>query len=277
MLSVSNTSSSSESDLGELSFWQSLMIQKRVVGALLMREILTRYGRHNIGFMWLFAEPMIFTLGVTVLWNVTNHHSADGISITAFVLTGYSTILLWRNMPGRCVGAIGPNASLLFHRQVKPLDVYFSRIILEAAGATISFAILSIIFIAVGLVQPPRDLLVVLEGWMFLVWYAASISLLIGAASERTEIVDKIWHPLMYLLVPLSGSFFMVDSLPPEFRHFVLFIPTVHCAEILREGFFGTSYRWHYDMGYLVAANMALFILGLAQVKEMSRKFTPEG
>jgi ABC-2 type transport system permease protein/capsular polysaccharide transport system permease protein len=274
MFSVSNTPSTTDTELGELSFWQSLMIQKRVVGALLMREILTRYGRHNIGFMWLFAEPMIFTLGVTVLWNLMKHHSADGISITAFVLTGYSTILLWRNMPGRCVGAIGPNASLLFHRQVKPLDVYFSRIILEAAGATISFVVLSIIFIAVGLVQPPHDLLVVLEGWMFLVWYAASISLLIGAASERTEIVDKIWHPLMYLLVPLSGSFFMVESLPPEFRNFVLFIPTVHCAEILREGFFGTGYRWHYDMGYLVFANMALLILGMAQVIKTSKIIT---
>jgi ABC-type polysaccharide/polyol phosphate export permease len=40
----------------------------RVIGALLMREILTRYGRHNIGFMWLFVEPMMFTLGVLALW-----------------------------------------------------------------------------------------------------------------------------------------------------------------------------------------------------------------
>jgi hypothetical protein len=45
---------------------------------------------------------------------------------------------------------------------------------------------------------------------------------------------------------------------------------------MVREGFFGTVYRWHYDIGYLVAANMTLFILGLAQVNEMSRKLTPE-
>ncbi len=93
------------------------MVQKRVIGALLMREILTRYGRHNIGFMWMFGEPMLFTLGVTILWNLMPHHMADGISITAFVLTGYSTVLLWRNMPSRCVGALGPNHSLMFHRQ----------------------------------------------------------------------------------------------------------------------------------------------------------------
>ena len=28
-------------------------VQLRVLGALLIREMLTRYGRHNIGFLWL--------------------------------------------------------------------------------------------------------------------------------------------------------------------------------------------------------------------------------
>jgi ABC-2 type transport system permease protein/capsular polysaccharide transport system permease protein len=277
MLSLSQATSTTENELGELSFWQSLMIQKRVVGALLMREILTRYGRHNIGFMWLFAEPMIFTLGVTVLWNLTNHHSADGISITAFVLTGYSMILLWRNMPGRCVGAIGPNASLLFHRQVKPMDVFLSRLILESLGATISFVILSFLFISLGLVKPPHDILVVFEGWMLLIWYAASISLLVGSLSEKTEIIERVWHVIQYLMIPLSGSFFMMESLPQQAREILMYIPTVNCAEIIREGYFGNGYHWHYDYNYLLGVNTALLFLGLAQVRDMSRKFTPEG
>ena len=43
---------------------RSVVIQGRVLGALVMREIITRYGRHNIGFMWVFVEPMMFTAGV---------------------------------------------------------------------------------------------------------------------------------------------------------------------------------------------------------------------
>ena len=257
-------------------FWESLMIQKRVIGALLMREILTRYGRHNIGFMWLFAEPMIFTLGVTILWNVTNHHTADGISITAFVLTGYSSLLLWRNMPARCVGAIGPNASLLFHRHVTPIDVYISRLMLEAMGATISFVILSFVFISLGLVNPPQNILVVFEGWMLLVWYAAAISLFVGALSEKTETIEKVWHVIQYLMIPLSGSFFIADKLPERARDLLMYLPTVNCAEIIREGYFGTDYRWHYDYNYLLSVNAALLLLGLAQVRDISRNYTLE-
>ena len=51
------------------SFLHSLAIQLRVIRALLMREVITRFGRHNLGVLWLVAEPMIFTLGVAALWS----------------------------------------------------------------------------------------------------------------------------------------------------------------------------------------------------------------
>jgi hypothetical protein len=52
----------------ENTFFSSFAIQRRVIGALLMREIITRFGRDNLGVLWLFVEPMMFTLGVTALW-----------------------------------------------------------------------------------------------------------------------------------------------------------------------------------------------------------------
>ena len=62
---------------GATSFRGSLRIQQRVIWALLMREIITRYGRHNIGFMWMFVEPMLFTLGIAALWSFSGLHG-DG-------------------------------------------------------------------------------------------------------------------------------------------------------------------------------------------------------
>jgi len=124
----------------------SWTIQRRVIGALFIREILTRFGRHNIGFLWLFVEPMLFTVGVTLLWTAFKSTHGSNLPITAFAVSGYSSVLLWRNMPGRCVKAIEPNLSLMYHRYVKVIDIYISRLMVEFGGATLSFIILTLFF-----------------------------------------------------------------------------------------------------------------------------------
>ena len=116
---------------------RSAQIQLRVLSALLMREVITRYGRHNIGFMWLFLEPMLFTLGIAGMWSLLKMSHGGQVSIIAFALTGYSSVLVWRNTAGRCSKAIEPNSSLLYHRNVRVLDLFLARAILEIAGATI--------------------------------------------------------------------------------------------------------------------------------------------
>ncbi|MEG8221002.1 ABC transporter permease [Sphingomonas sp. HH69] len=256
-------------------FLQSWAVQRRVIWALLMREALTRYGRHNIGFLWLFVEPMLFTLGVTALWTATGAGHGSSLPITAFALTGYSSVLLWRNMPGRCVHAVEPNASLMFHRNVRLFDIYFSRCLLEGAGATTSFVLLTLFFWWLGWIEPPEDVLKVIVGWTMLGWFGLSLGMFIGSLSERSDVIEKLWHPATYLLFPLSGAAFTVSSLTPHFRDFILWFPMVHGVEYVREGFFGSRVHAIYDMNYMIGVNLTLTILGLIQVRYIANRVTP--
>ncbi len=262
--------------IGATPFRRSLAIQMRVIGALLMREVLTRYGRHNIGFLWLFVEPMLFTLGVTALWTLATQMHRSDLPIVAFALTGYSSVLLWRNMPGRCSSAIEPNLALMYHRYVKVIDVFASRILLEIAGTSASFVVLGIFFTAVGWMKPPEDVLKVVFAWFMISWFGAALALLIGGLSGYTDVVEKLWHPLSYILFPLSGAAFMVDWLPSAAQKFVLLLPMVDGVEILREGYFGSAVHAHYDMAYMAACNLCLALLGLSQVRVVSRTVQPE-
>lgn len=258
------------------SLLESWAIQRRVIGALLMREVLTRYGRHNLGFLWLFIEPMLFTLGVTALWTALKAVHGSSIPITAFALTGYSSVLLWRNMPNRCVGAILPNLALMYHRNVRIIDIYLSRLLLEAAGATISFVILSIAFISVGWIVLPEDMLLVVGGWLMLSWFGTALAIVLAAYSEEYETFEKLWHPASYLLFPLSGAAFLVDALPPEAQRLVLYLPMVHAVECIREGFFGSQMNAHYDLFYMAKVNLVMTLLGLIQTKRISLRVIPE-
>jgi ABC-2 type transport system permease protein/capsular polysaccharide transport system permease protein len=260
----------------ESSILRSWNIQRRVVWALVLREMLTRYGRHNIGFLWLFAEPMLFTLGVTALWSATRTVHGSDLPIVAFAITGYSSVLLWRNMPSRTIRALEPNLSLLYHRNVRPIDIYLARLILEGAGATMSFIFLVTFFSFIGWVNLPEDVLQAFGGWCMLAWFGVSLALLLGALSESSETVEKLWHPTAYILFPLSGAAFMVNALPEAAQKFVLLLPMVHGVEYVREGYFGSQIVAHYDLAYMALWNVILTFFGLFQVRKVSRTVVPE-
>ncbi|WP_321840466.1 ABC transporter permease [Paraburkholderia bannensis] len=260
----------------QTSFSRSLRIQGNVIGALLMREVLTRYGRHNIGFLWVFVEPMMFTLGVTTLWSLAKVTHGVNIPITEFALTGYSSVLVWRNAVNRCNLAITPNLSLMYHRNVRILDIFAARLGLEIAGATVSGIVLMILFIFVGLAEAPRDILEMMIAWGLLIWYAVGLGLTIGALSERSETIDRVWHTITYLLFPLSGAGFMVEWLPKAMQKLVLWLPMVNGVEMLREGYFGEQFHFHYSIGYMVVFNLVLTFIGLTLTREAGKRVEPE-
>jgi capsular polysaccharide transport system permease protein len=250
----------------------SLGIQRRVLHALLMREIITRFGRENLGVLWLVGEPMLFTLGIVTLWSAVGLHHGSPIPIVAFAVTGYSSVLLWRNCATRAGGAIAQNKQLLFHRNVRVIDVLVTRVVIEIGGATGSFLMLSLLFIFVGWMPMPDDLLEVVFGWTMLAWFGTSLALLIGAGTAFSEVVERLWHPVSYLMFPISGAAFMVDWLPQGLQNIVLLLPMVHGVEMLREGYFGSAVHTHYDLGYMATCCLVLSLAALYVVHEASRR-----
>ncbi|MEQ1494635.1 MAG: ABC transporter permease [Novosphingobium sp.] len=242
----------------------------------MLREVLTRYGRHNIGLFWLYLEPMMFTIGITILWNGLGLNHGSVLPITAFALTGYSTILLWRNMPNRVVMAVSSNTSLMYHRNVRVIDLFASRIILEFLSISSSFVFLTLLFWFTGFLDPPEDVLQLCGAWMMTAWFGASLALLLGTVGERSEVVEKLWHPIAYILFPISGAATMADAIPPGTRELMLLIPMVHCTEMIREAFFGSKVVAHYSVAYLLSWNLILSILGLAIERRLSREIVIE-
>ena len=255
------------SSVSPVSLRRSFAIQRRVIWALLMREVITRFGRENIGVLWLIGEPMIFTLGITALWSGAGMQHGSSLPIVAFAITGYSSVLMWRNAVNRCNNGVQQNLGLLYHRNVRVVDVFITRILVEMAGASASFIILATFFTAIEWISPPADLLLVLMGWCMLAWFGLALALLLGAASAYSELVERIWHPTAYLLFPLSGAAFMVDWLPPEAQRVVLWLPMVHGVEMIREGYFGSVVRTYYDVAYMAACNLVLLLIALVLVR----------
>ncbi len=263
-------STSTDGAVRHTSFARSLNIQLRVLGALLMREVITRYGRHNLGVLWLVLEPMVFTLGVLGLWYISGIGGSH-LPVTAFCVTGYSCVLLWRNCATRASAAIAPNAGLLYHRNVRVLDLLLARILLELAGSSLSFLALTCLFVGVGLMEWPADLIPLLTGWVLLGWFGIGLALVVGSSTAFSNLIERLWNPITYVLFPLSGAVFMVEWLPRESQPWAMLIPMVNGTEMVRAGYFGPGVKTHYDTTYMVTVCLLLTLFGLALARRAGR------
>jgi capsular polysaccharide transport system permease protein len=253
------------------SFYGSLQIQVRVIGALFMRDVIGKFGRDGLGFLWLFLEPMMFAVGVTFIMSFSVH-SQGNIPIAAFILTGYSCLVLWRNLVNRLMAGVASNQGLLYHRNVKIMDLLYARGLMETSASTVAFVLLSLIFAALGLVSMPDDPLKAFFGWVLFAWFSFAAGLIAAFMGSASEVFDRVAHVLMYLSMPLTGGFTMVGWLPVEVQNILLMSPLVNAVELLREGYFGMSVKAQYSVSYTVTVNLCLTLVGLILVRNIHRQ-----
>lgn len=257
-------------------FLMSIRVQARVIHALMMREIITRFGRKNLGFLWLFLEPMLFTLGVVLMWQAFHVTKNIRFPIAEFAFTGYITVLLWRNTANRSVKAIEPNRALMYHQNVRLIDIFISRALLEILGVTGALIAISSIFLFTEIFTPIHDLFYIVLGWILLSWFSLGLGFLIGSLTEINDVIERLWHPISYFMLPVSGAFYLVEWLPDSLREYALLIPIVSCVEMIRLGFIGNAFKAFFSVEYVIAFNLILTFVGLMSIIYVGRKIELE-
>jgi capsular polysaccharide transport system permease protein len=249
-----------------------LTIQLRVIGALLIREIHTRFGRENLGFGWIIAEPLVFALPVLGMWSLIRGKVEHGVPMMALLWSGYLPLLLFRHIGARTLMFVRVNAGLLYHRQVTILDLFAARALLEILSNLAATIFSFVLLFALGVLEWPRNLPMFYLGYFYMTWWSVSVGLIIGGLSERSDLVEKIWLPISYMYMAVSGFFYLAAWLPPAIRGWALLQPSLQSYELLRAGLFGNTVRTYGDPVYLSLVCAVLTLIGLVLVRE-TRKY----
>ena len=249
---------------------EAFRIQRRVIGALLMRELSTRFGRENFGYLWLFLEPLMLGGAIGLVHHLSGHGLPGNLNPLVFWVIGYVPYYLLRSVVNRAPSAIFGNQSLLYHRRITVLDIMISRNLLECAAV---LGTMSVFVLAFGMIfgEWPREMPKIIIGMTLMLGFAHGLALLIAAGSVYSDLFERLTHLVTYLSLPLTGAFFMLFWLPTELQQAALWIPTVHCFELIRNGQFGTVVPTQYDIGYLLAWIAALNLLGMAALRRARR------
>jgi len=235
----------------------------RCIEALMVRDLMMRYGRGNIGFLWVLLEPMLLTVGVMTLWSLTKGSTEHGLNLVAFVVSGYMPLTMWRHITNLGASALRRNSSIFFHRRISAIDCVISIAVLEFAGTTAAFVVVVATMLTLGLIEPIQDWTAVVNGWLMMAYLSFSAMIIICALTEMSEVWERFIQPFQYLMLPISGSIFMVDWFPSNVHEIAWYSPTVHIYEMIRAGFFGDNVVTHSDPWYPIAVATVLLAGGI--------------
>ena len=250
----------------EQTWMSALRINIRVVGALIMRDASSRFGHENIGIFWVMGEPLILTSGVIAIWSMMGSTHGHGVGLVPFLLTGYSMLTLWRHIVQRATHAMRQSAGLLFHRNVRVLDVLVARAIIEVVGVLTAFFIAYVPLALTGWLEPINDPLLLIGAWGLLSLFSFGIGMMIAALTEVSEAAERFIPAIMYLTIPLTGALFMLSWLPEAAQRVLLWSPLIDLMEMFRAGMFSPDVQTRWSGSYIAVSCLVVNVIGLALV-----------
>jgi len=247
-------------------------VQLQVIHALLLREIMTRFGAHKLGYLWAIIEPLAFIGTFAVMFSLGNRKIPNGMDSVSFLTTGIIPFLLFRQTLDRSIKAISANKALLFYPQIRPLDLVIARSTLEIATLTTIFVTILIFNSLFNQPLMMDSLLRVMLGLTLAGLLGASLGLIICSLSVYSNMVERIVGPLFRPLFWISGLFFSANELPSAIREIFMWNPILHAVEVTRDGIYSSYHAKYFNPWYVIMWILAFSFIGLTLERTARRQ-----
>ncbi len=257
---------------------EAFRTQRRVVMALVLRDIRASYAGSRLGYIWALIEPMTHLLTLGLVFKLLNHSTPPiGDNLYLFYLTGILPFLMFIHTVSHMMDSIPGNHNLLQLPLIKPMDLLVSQSMMslwrESTVVIISF---SIFFCLIGAKAIPTEPIRCIQA-LFCVWFAATgfgaLSAMVASAFPTWE---KIWPVITRLMYFASGIFYIPQHMPEWVRDYLIWNPVLQGIEWFRNGFF-RNYSPHWlDTYYVLAFGISSLLIGLALERIQHRRMTYE-
>ena len=235
----------------------------RVLFALLMREITTRFGRSYGGYLWAITEPVGFVALLSLVFSQIAHSPQVGRSFPLFYATGYIAFSFYNDIASLTGRAVQVNRPLLNYPIVAPIDTVLARFILQAlTGLTVAV----MVFIAILSVFPdqvnirPAPLIAAFSLGGLLGLGVGLVNTTLFAMSKTWELVYGVLSRPLFLV---SAVFFTFGSLPAYVRDVLWWNPLIHLVGMMRAGFYPVYDASYVSPLYVLALGLGLIVAGL--------------
>ena len=243
----------------------------RAVGALILREIITTYGRSPGGYIWAILEPAAGIALLTLVFSVGFRTPPLGTSFALFYAAGILPLMMYTDISTKLAQTIQFSRALLAYPRVTFLDALIARFILNfLTQMMVHFIVLGFIVI---FLKPTTALDFSKIGQAYVLTLALAIG--IGTLNSFLTLAYPIWQTAWSILNrPLflvSCVFFIFESVPQPYADYLWFNPIVHIAGLMRDGFYPFYQPTYVSIAYPLAISALSTMAGLFLLNRFHR------
>ncbi|MEP1332283.1 MAG: ABC transporter permease [Lentilitoribacter sp.] len=240
-----------------------LLVQARVVVALMLRDMRVTFGTSQLGYFWAVFSPAFGTSMLVVIFSFISRHPPIGTSFGLFFALGIIPFEMYRKINSSLMSVLDQNKGLLAYPLVKEFDVIFARFFL----VFLTYLLIMIIFysgliVFLGVAPPSR-----IEQVIAAVGSAALFGLGIGVTNAVLLRLWSSWRQVEGILSrPMfftSGILFIPTIFPPYIRDLLSWNPLIHVIEWIREGYYPNYHSVLLDKQYLYGWIGGLLVFGM--------------
>ncbi|WP_206245246.1 ABC transporter permease [Novosphingobium terrae] len=251
--------------------WSGLSTQASVIRALSIRELQQRFGRDNIGYLWVIAEPMMLASVITMLHSVVAGKSDGGMSPYTFMLTGYSIYIIFRNTFNRGESALHSSETLMYHGMISPFDIMLSKSLVETIGCLSALVFLQSAGIMIGVADFPARPIYLIGAILLFAWFAFGMTLIVSSYAYRSPLMGRLVAPMSYFALPISGAFITMSILPAWTRPYMAWNPMMSVFEMARYGQFQQAPSTYIFPWYVVTVATLASYWGLLEIRRVRK------
>ncbi|WP_260432475.1 ABC transporter permease [Burkholderia sp. Bp9140] len=246
---------------------KAFSIQRRVVYALFLRELKTRFGKQRLGYLWAFLEPVVHMLVLFAILGLIAKHAMPVVSFPVFLICGLVPYFMFLNITLRSLNALEANLGLLSYRPVHPIDTLIARAVLELVISIIVFAVLLLILALGGQSVELSNIPELAAIWILLTILGLGVGIIFMVIGHEFAVSEKIIPLLMRPLYFISSVMYPLTSIPVQYRGLLLWNPLVHAFELMRHGVVSEYNIERVSLTYLTFSTFLIFFFGLALYK----------
>jgi capsular polysaccharide transport system permease protein len=234
----------------------------RVLFALVVREMSTKFGRSWGGYFWAIAEPLGGILLLTLAFSFAFRKPPLGSNFALFYATGIIPFFLFSHVTASVGQAIASNRGLLTYPVVRPLDAVLAKFVTDFTTMSIIGVLLYTGIIGYYALPVSLDLAAIFNGFLLMGLLGLGFGTLNCVIFGFWPTWRHIWNVLTKPLFIMSGMFFTFESLPPQAQAVLWYNPLLHAVGLLRSGFYSGYDPTYVAPGYVLGLAASCFLIG---------------